>query len=403
MGFQHGLSGLNAAARNLDVIGHNVANANTIGAKASRAEFSEMYATSLYGGATFNGLGVAVDNVSQQFGQGELSTTNNPLDLAINGQGFFRMSDDGAVSFTRNGQFRVNTDGFIVNAQGDHLTGFPADTNGVIQPGVPADLRIRTGDISPKASTTMSATLNLDAREAAPTLGFDVADPTTYNSATSLSVFDEGGRDTTLALYFRKTATDTWDIYAAADGTQIGAAAVNTLSFNSDGTLDTVASPMPFTLNVPTAAGGTVSLEVEMSQLTQYGSIFGVNDLSQNGFTTGRLAGFSIGDDGTIMARYTNGQTQAQGRIALANFANPQGLSPAGGNAWVETAESGQPLVGSPGSASLGSVQSGAVEGSNIDLTGELVSMITAQRSYQANAQTIRTQDQVLQTIVNLR
>lgn len=185
MGFQHGLSGLNAAARNLDVIGHNVANANTIGAKASRAEFSEMYATSLYGGATFNGLGVAVDNVSQQFGQGELSTTNNPLDLAINGQGFFRMSDDGAVSFTRNGQFRVNTDGFIVNAQGDHLTGFPADTNGVIQPGVPADLRIRTGDISPKASTTMSATLNLDAREAAPTLGFDVADPTTYNSATS--------------------------------------------------------------------------------------------------------------------------------------------------------------------------------------------------------------------------
>ncbi len=404
MGFQHGLSGLNAAARNLDVIGHNVANANTVGAKSSRVEFSDVYSSTIFGSSSqFGGLGVMVDNVSQSFSQGELSATNNPLDLAINGQGFFRMSDNGAISYTRNGQFRLDKDGYIVNGQGSRLTGFPSDANGVIQPGVPAELKMTNGDIPPRATTAMTGTLNLDARSTAPTPAFDLADPTTYNSATSLSVFDAQGKDSTLALYFRKTAANSWDVYGASDGAQIGAGAVGTLNFLADGAIDTATTTLPFNLTVPVTGGGSVPMTLDLSDVTQFGSTFGVNELTQDGFTTGRLAGFAIGDDGTIMARYTNGQTQAQGRVALANFANPQGLAALGGNAWTETANSGQPLVGDPGSASLGNIQSGAVEGSNIDLTGELVSMITAQRSYQANAQTIRAQDQVLQTIVNLR
>ncbi|MBE0593055.1 MAG: flagellar hook protein FlgE [Burkholderiaceae bacterium] len=404
MGFQHGLSGLNAAARNLDVIGHNVANANTVGAKSSRAEFGDVIANTVYGsGAQFGGLGVQVDRVAQQFSQGDLASTANPLDLAINGSGFFRLSDNGMITYSRNGQFGLDKDGYIVNSGGSRLTGYPADGNGVIQPGVPADLRMVTGDISPRATSSVEAMLNLDSRAEARTAAFDLDDPTTYNSATSLGVFDAQGGDTTLALYFQKTAANTWDVYAAADGNQIGTTPVGQLSFQANGTVDTAASPMPITIAVPNAQGGVDNVEVDLGSSTQYGSVFGVNHLSQDGFTTGRLAGYSISDEGIITARYTNGQTRAQGQVALANFPNPQGLVSLGGNVWAESAESGVAMVGSPASASLGVIQSGALEQSNVDLTAELVNMITAQRSYQANAQTIKTQDQILQTIVNLR
>ena len=404
MGFQHGLSGLNAAARNLDVIGHNVANANTVGAKSSRAEFGDVIANTVYGsGAQFGGLGVQVDRVAQQFSQGDLASTANPLDLAINGSGFFRLSDNGMITYSRNGQFGLDKDGYIVNSGGSRLTGYPADGNGVIQPGVPADLRMVTGDISPRATSSVEAMLNLDSRAEARTAAFDLDDPTTYNSATSLGVFDAQGGDTTLALYFQKTAANTWDVYAAADGNQIGTTPVAQLTFQANGTVDTAASPMPVTIAVPNAQGGVDNVEVDLGSSTQYGSVFGVNHLSQDGFTTGRLAGYSISDEGIITARYTNGQTRAQGQVALANFPNPQGLVSLGGNVWAESAESGVAMVGSPASASLGVIQSGALEQSNVDLTAELVNMITAQRSYQANAQTIKTQDQILQTIVNLR
>jgi flagellar hook protein FlgE len=404
MGFQHGLSGLSAAARNLDVIGHNVANANTVGAKASRAEFGDVIAHAVYGiGAPFGGLGVQVDRVAQQFSQGDLTSTANPLDLAINGAGFFRLSDGGSITYSRNGQFHTDKDGYIVNSAGARLTGFPADANGVIQPGVPADLRMVTGDIPPRATSAVEATLNLDSRSEVKAAAFDLNDPTTYNSATSLRVYDAQGGDTTLALYFRKTAPDTWEVYAGANGTQIGAAPVGQVSFLPNGRVDTTATPMPFTIAVPNAAGGTDNVAVDMTETTQYGSVFGVNHLSQDGFSAGRLASFSISDDGIITARYTNGETRAQGQVALANFSNPQGLASLGGNVWAETAESGVAMVGSPSSANLGVIQSGALEQSNVDLTAELVNMITAQRSYQANAQTIKTQDQILQTIVNLR
>lgn len=404
MGFQHGLSGLSAAARNLDVIGHNVANANTVGAKASRAEFGDVIANTVYGiGAPFGGLGVQVERVAQQFSQGDLASTANPLDLAINGSGFFRLSDGGTITYSRNGQFHPDKDGYIVNSAGARLTGYPADANGVIQPGVPAELRMVTGDIPPRATTSVEATLNLDSRVEVKDADFDLNDPTTYNSATSLRVYDAQGGDTTLALYFRKTAADSWEVYAGANGEAIGTDPVGLVAFGPDGKVDTDVTPMPLTIGVPNAAGGIDNIEVDMTDTTQYGSVFGVNHLSQDGFSAGRLASYAISDEGIITARYTNGETRAQGQVALANFSNPQGLVSLGGNVWAETAESGVAMVGSPSSANLGVIQSGALEQSNVDLTAELVNMITAQRSYQANAQTIKTHDQILQTIVNLR
>ncbi len=415
MGFQYGLSGLNAAARNLDVIGNNVANSNTVGAKASKAEFAELYATSLSGGSGFGGIGVSVAGVSQSFAQGDISASNNPLDMAINGNGFFQMqSSNGTATYGRNGQFKLDKDGYIVNNQGSKLMGYQGNGSGAVPVGVPGPLKIDTSDVKPKATDSASMTLNLDARlkNVPGSAAFDPTKSDSYSSATSMSVFDAQGGERTLSVYFQKTGANAWDVYAVADGAQVGTGRVGHLQFDAAGQLDTAASSgttNPIALAIPaltTASGstlGAVNVDVDMSKLTQFGSAFSVTDLKQDGYASGRLSGYSVANDGTIQARYTNGQTVAQGQIVLASFTNPQGLQPLGGNAWQQTVASGAPLVGVPGSASLGQLQSGALESSNVDLTAELVNMITAQRSYQANAQTIRAQDQMLQTIVNLR
>jgi flagellar hook protein FlgE len=405
MGFQQGLSGLNAAARNLDVIGNNVANTNTVGFKSSRAEFADAYATSLSGGSGGQaGIGVSVADLSQQFTQGDVTTTSNSLDIAINGGGFYRLSDGGSISYSRNGQFKLDKDGFIVNAQGMKLTGFPAGPNGTVSAGVPQDLQLETADIAPAASTSGTIGVGLDARVAPATVPFDIADGDSYAGATSIGVFDSLGREHPLGLYFRKTADNAWEVHGTADGVSLGAPLGN-LNFNTDGTLNAATSTLPMNVSMPVGAdaGGTQVVALSMADVTQFGSDFTVSQLQQDGFAAGRLAGFSVGADGTILSRYTNGVTEARGKIALANFANPQGLQSQGANQWAETADSGAPLIGAPGSGTLGILQSGALESSNVDLTAELVNMIMAQRVYQANAQTIKTNDQLLQTIVNLR
>jgi len=411
MSFQQGLSGLNAAARNLDVIGNNVANSNTVGAKASRAEFADVYATSLYGaGSQYNGIGTTVAGITQQFTQGDIATTNSALDMAINGRGFFRMSNDGEITYTRNGQFHLDKDGYLVNAQGGRLTGYPADANGQVMAGVPIELRLQAGDVAPKATSSGSIAVNLDARATQPTAAFDIANGASYNGATSIAVFDSQGTEHTVAVYFRKSGENQWDAYVAADGARLDGAGgagspLQTFSFDPDTGRLAVASPQGFDVNVPvsTSTGAVMNVSLDLSKMSQFGSSFSVSGLSQDGFAAGRLSGFSIASDGTVVSRYTNGKTLQQGRVVLVDFTNPQGLQPLGGNQWAETADSGAPRAGAPGAGSLGVIQSGAVEQSNVDLTAELVNMITAQRVYQANAQTIRTQDQVMQTIVNLR
>jgi flagellar hook protein FlgE len=406
MSFQQGLSGLNIAAKNLDAIGNNVANASTIGYKAARAEFADVFANSLAGGAGVQiGIGAQVAAVRQQFSQGNIVTTSNPMDVAINGAGFYRLSTNGTISYARNGQFSLDRDGYIVTNSGARLTGYPADANGQIVASTPIDLQVSLANIAPRATTDARVAINLDSRENVPAAAFSIADPTSYNSSTAMTVYDSQGNAHTLTLYFRKSAANTWDVYGAADGAVLnGAAPLGTMNFGGNGLL---AGNVTMNVSIPLANGAATPLAFPVtfpvSDMTQFGVNFSVSQLQQDGFTTGRLAGFAIGSDGVILGRYTNGQTRAQGQIVLANFINPQGLVALGGNEWAETSESGQPLVATPGSGNLGTLQSGALEEANVDLTEELVKMITAQRVYQANAQTIRTQDQVMQTIVNLR
>ncbi|MGK2952702.1 MAG: flagellar hook protein FlgE [Thiobacillus sp.] len=408
MGFQQGLSGLNAAAKNLDVIGNNVANSGTVGFKQSQAQFADVYASSLTGAGGSNvGIGTKLALVAQQFTQGNITATNNPLDMAINGGGFFRMENNGEVTYQRNGQFQLDRLGFIVNPSGAKLSGYTSDASGTLLTGAPGPLSINTADLTPQMTTEVNAVLNLDSGSGVPTvIPFDMSDPNTFNHSTAVSVFDSLGNAQTLQTFYVKTANPgEWEVYAVSDGVPIGAGAVATLDFNTSGILQT---PMPYgtPVTVPatdTSAEPTFDVTFDFAGTTQFGSAFSVNTLNQDGYTSGRLAGFNIGADGMIQGRYTNGQSAVLGQVVLANFSNPNGLQPLGNNMWAETSASGTPLIGVPDSGSLGVLQSSAVEDSNVDLTAELVNLITAQRVYQANAQTIKAQDAVLQTAVNLR
>lgn len=403
MSFQQGLSGLNAASKSLDAISNNVANAGTVGFKGASAQFADVYAASISGGgASQIGIGTNVAAVKQQFTQGNITVTNNALDVAINGAGFFRMSNNGVISYTRNGQFSVDKSGFIVNPAGYRLTGYAANASGVIVPSSPTDLVISSNDLTPSATGKAQIGLNLDSRSTVPTAAFDSTDPATYNSSTAITVYDTLGNSHVLSTYFRLSAANTWDMYTVLDSdvaTQTGPTA---LAFDNTGAL-TTAQPLG-ALNFTLANGAAdLAIELDFTGSTQYGATFGVNKMVQDGYTSGRLSGISISPDGVVQGRYSNGQSRTLGQIVLANFPNPNGLQSQGGNQWVETVGSGQPLVGAPNSGSLGALQSAAVEESNIDLTGELVNMITVQRNYQANAQSIKTQDAIMQTLVNLR
>ena len=421
MSFQQGLSGLNSTSKNLEVIGNNVANANTYGAKASRAEFAEVYASALSGAGTNPiGIGTRLTAVAQQFTQGNITATDNPMDIAVNGAGFFQVEDtQGAVLYTRNGQFKVDREGYVVNNQKQRLLGYMADGQGTIIPSQAVPLQLPTAGISPRATDRIDIEANLDSRSE-PTLPasgpiVDFADPSTYNNATSLAVYDMKGQSVALTYYFQKTATDQWNVYATANGSPVLADVngeplpITTLSFPQDGGVPVIPNA-PITLDVPatTSATGVTSEPItgvlfDLSGARQYGSGFSVTNLTQTGYAPGQLVGLQINDNGILTARYSNGQTKSAGQVELANFRNPQGLQPLGGNAWAATYGSGDPIVGTPASGNLGVLQSGALEESNVDLTGELVNMITAQRIYQANAQTIKTQDSVMQTLVNLR
>ena len=419
MSFQQGLSGLNASSKNLEVIGNNVANANTIGAKESRAEFADMYASAING--TSIGIGVNLQAVTQQFTQGNITTSDSPLDLAINGNGFFEVSNGSQTLYTRNGQFQADKDGFIANNAGLKLVGYPAAKDGTIQPGAAVPLQLPTGGVDPNPTSKVTIEMNLDARKATtlaspvPTPQVDFSDATTYNDATSVTVFDAKGQDVALTYYFQKSATDTWNVYATANGTSVNVDGlgnplpVTTIAFPPNGgtptaPLGTVAMTIPSTTN---AAGATTlaipGVALDVTGATQFGSTFGVTSMAQDGYTAGQLTSVSIEKSGIVMATYSNGQSKPAGQLELATFRNPQGLSPLGGNLWARSYTSGDPTVGTPGTGNIGQLQAGALEESNTDLTGELVNMITAQRVYQANAQTIKTQDTVMQTLVNLR
>ena len=427
MAFQQGLSGLNASSRNLEVIGNNVANANTYGAKTARAEFADMYANSMSGAGTQQaGIGVRVAAVAQQFTQGNITTTSNPLDLAINGNGFFVVANGDQQLYTRNGQFKIDRDGYIVNNQGHQLQAYALDASGNPVGGDPGPVQLPTGGVAPQQTSTIAMEATLDSRAGVrPTTPLasgapiDFNDASTYNNATSQTVYDTKGQPVTLTYYFQKTGADAWSVYATANGQNVPTAAtptpIATLQFPSTGgnpsDINGGGANNVFTLptipGVTLTTGGTSEpisgVQVDLRQISEYGSAFGVTNPKQNGYAPGQLTGISIDASGVMLARYSNGQTKPTAQLAIANFTNVQGLQPMGGNEWTMTYTSGDPIVGVPGSGNFGVLQAGALEDSNVDLTGELVNMIVAQRAYQANAQTIKTEDQVMQTLVNLR
>ncbi|MBN9412020.1 MAG: flagellar hook protein FlgE [Burkholderiales bacterium] len=398
MSFQQGLSGLNAASRNLDVIGHNISNAGTIGMKSQRAEFAEVYASSagIVGGVSV-GLGVEVGRVTQQFSQGSLNITGNDLDIAINGSGFYQVTlPDGSTAYTRAGAFKLDRDGNIVDGNGSQLMGYNTDTIGNRTSATLVPLQLPTSaPIPARASTELFAEFTLDATSPVAATATPPTPVTTYG--TSITAYDSQGIEVPVGIYFSKTANNTWDVYTSVGGST--PALHTTINFNATGGL--VASTIPpITL---TSQNGTFSVNLDLGATTQSNTKFGINELQTDGYPAGTITGMQIEESGVITATYSNGQTQSAGQIALVNFRNVQGLTTGSNSYWKETYESGQPIVGAPGEGQFGLLRSGTLEESNVDITAELVSMMTAQRAYQANAQTIKTQDQVMSTLVNLR
>ena len=512
--FQQGLIGLNAATKSLDVIGNNIANASTVGFKSSEAQFADLYANSLNGvSGNMAGIGVSVARLAQQFTQGNIETTNNPLDISINGGGFFRMVQDGAVQYSRNGQFLLDKTGTLVNAQGAQVTGYLANKDGVILSGAPVPIQIDTSDLAPVQTTKANFKINLSSdqsKEPVPTtIPFNANDPTSYNKQSVLPVYDSLGNEHTMSVYYVRTAGGTWDVYVGNDGTQaqakevmqtiltnpaviaarqeyqdavdagdvavidaerleysatvgqavtdaatlagaspatlariallytpgtdvgedtannpdmidakfaaaveVPAVKVTTLIFNKNGAIDAAAmlaagNSLPVTVDLPIFPdnGAVLDIPIDLSfnGTTQYGSATSEKLNEQDGYSSGSLTRFAADANGVIMGQYSNGKSRPLAQLVLADFASVDGLTPLGNNAWAESSASGVPQVGVPGEGGMGLMRSSSVEASNVDLTEQLVDMITAQRVYQANAQTIKTEDSVLQTLVNLR
>ena len=418
MPFRIALSGLNAASTDLEVTGNNIANSATNGFKQSRAEFADVYASSIQDTTNASGQGVRVSRVAQQFSQGTIDFTSNNLDLAISGQGFFVLeSPDGTQAYTRAGAYSVDREGYVTTHANDRLQIYEA-VAGVggtttFNTGVLQDLQLPTTPNPPNASTTLSMALNLDSSQSVPAVAFDPSNPASYNGSTSTTVYDSLGNAHTTTLYFRKTATpNVWQQYLYVDGNNVppdGQAAGTpfTLTFDTTGTLtqvNGVAQSTALTASYDPANGASpIQLTQDFTGTTQNGSSFAVNNLSQDGFASGRLSGVDIDAEGVVFARYTNGQSSALGKVALAKFNNQQGLRQAGDTTWTESFASGTPQLGEAGTSSFGQIQSGALEASNVDIAAELVALITAQRNFQANSEVISTADAVTQTIINIR
>lgn len=423
MGFSQALSGLNSAASSLDVLGNNIANSQTVGYKGASAKFADVFA-----GAT--GLGTRVSAVLQNFEAGNIESSSRNLDLAVSGEGFFRFEQAGEVVYSRNGQLSLTPDGYLENAQGARVMGYGLNAAGAVQTGgQPQVLNVPSDEMPASATTQVATTFNLDARSNDQDLnqttlqtGNPAPDDTAvvdYHFSNNFTAYDSLGNPRNISVYYEKSGANSWTARMAMDGQALmdGAATPApeefTLAFDENGQLDTAASDTDAEgviqdvefASADFLGGEAADLQFDMSVAgsTQFGNSSTTSSLTQDGYTSGALVGISIQDDGTIVRNYANEQSRPAGQIALSYFRNPEGLRPEGDNAWSATNDSGQELLGEPGTGVLGSVESGAIETSNVDMAKQLVDMIVTQRAYQANSQTIKTQDEVLQSAINLR
>jgi flagellar hook protein FlgE len=442
MAFTTALSGLNAASNNLAVTGNNIANANTVGFKKSRSEFADVYASSLGGvSSTTPGAGVRVSNVAQQFNQGNLQFTDNNLDLAISGEGFFTLAKSPTevndLFYSRSGEFKLDKDGYMVNNQGAALLVYRPNGTAVsdgFSVGVTQPVQINALTGLPKATDTAGIVVNVNSTDVSPLVAFDPDVSNSYNSQTSTTVYDSLGSPHFLTAYFVKgpsrdstgippDSTD-WYVfhYMSEPATPTIKTKVNVTGGNTDGsgtlTFDSggkllITTPTNttdqgnFELNNYTIVPPTGAAPIKMDSVNYTGSTqvqqkFSVNAMSQNGLPAGRLTGIDIDDEGVIFARFSNGGSQTVGKVALTRFPNNNGLSKLGDTSWGQSANSGEPIRGEAGANNFGGIQSGALEASNVELSAQLVNLIVAQQHYQANAQTITTENQIMQTILNI-
>jgi flagellar hook protein FlgE len=405
MSFDIALTGLDAANQDLSVTANNLANVSTAGFKGSRTEFGDLFASTQSGvSATAIGNGVAVSEVAQQFTQGNIETTGNNLDLAISGNGFFTLSTGGALSYTRDGQFQLDKNGNVITAQGANLQVYPPLATGGFNTGGLANLALTTNESAPNATTKAGITANLPASATPPPdATFSTTDSNSYTNSTSLTTYDSLGAAHTATLYFIKgAAANAWTSQLYVDGNAVGTQ--QALTYSNTGALTAPAAGLvTFPAYTPATGAAAMNMTFDFSKTTQYGDNFGVTAVTQDGFTTGKLTGISIDQSGVVQARFTNGRSVNLGQVAMANFANSQGLQQLGNATWAQTNASGQAVEGVAGNSGFGVIQSGSVETSNVDTTSALVAMIKAQRNFQANAQMIQTDNQISQTVINMR
>lgn len=392
MSYEIAATGLNAVNEQLDGISNNIANAGTVGYKSMTTQFSAMYAGT-------QAMGVSVSGSAQSISTGgSMVSTGNALDLAINDDGFFVMCDSaGNITYSRAGSFTTDKNGYIVNASGDYLQGYPVDSSGTLQTGTVSDIQIQTGNIPAEASDSLTFTANFDASDATidrSTVDFDPTNSESYTDSYTTTVYDSLGNEHSVCQYFTKTADNTWEVNYTFDGEAQTGAASTTLMFDPNtGKLTSPTSPQ--TIEFTTDAAAPIELTVDYSMCTQYGSDFSVTTNAANGYASATQNGVQVDDDGKVYATYSNGERMLQGQVVLATFPDESGLEAVSGTAWVQTGESGTPLIGTPGSGSCGTLSSGMLESSNVDITTELVDLMTAQRNYQANTKVISTSTQL--------
>ena len=401
MSFQIALSGLNAASTDLEITSNNVANANTYGFKSSRGEFADVFS----GDSVGIGNGVRLTDVRQTFTQGNVETTGRQLDLAISGNGFFITSDNGSLLYSRVGAFGLDKDGNVENAEGERLQIYQeAATPGTFNQGDLRDLQVEAKQSAPVPSTRVDMNINLPANATPPGPAFDPGNPASYNHNTSTVLSDSLGVAHTATYYFVANATGGWNGHMAFDNNPVGAA--QPFDFGPTGSLSTpVGGSLTFGTvpSVDLNGANPLTVTLELGQTTQYGSDFTVNNIQPDGQAQGRLRGIEIDQSGIVFARFSNGLSETLGKIALANFSNPEGLQKISDTSYQETFNSGVAQRGEATESNFGLLQSGGLESSNVDLTDQLVKLITAQRLFQANAQVITTQDTITQTIINIR
>lgn len=394
MSYEIAATGLNAVNEQLDGISNNIANSGTVGYKSMTTEFSAMYAGT-------QAMGVSVAGTAQSISRGgSMVSTGNALDLAINNDGFFVTCDSaGNVTYTRAGSFTTNKDGYIVDTSGSYLQGYPVDDSGTLETGTVSDLQIKTGNIPAQATDSLTFTANLNASDEAidpKAVPFDLTNEASYNDTYTTTVYDSLGNEHSVCQYFTKTADNTWQVHYSFDGeTQ-----TTTTDLTFDPTTGKLASPTtPVDLEFTVDGAAPINMTLDYGSCTQYGSEFSVTTNSATGYASAEQNGVQVDDDGKVYATYSNGERMLQGQVVLATFPDENGLEAVSGTAWVQTGESGTPLIGTPGSGSFGSLSSGMLEGSNVDLTSELVNLMTAQRNYQANTKVISTSSQLDQAL----